>query len=446
MSNIFSRAIAKLSNAEIIDAPKKRRVLARTNSGTSRELIYRPSVTGWTPAAIQNARAQADSGIMLEVADLWETMMRDARVKGVMSTRTHGLLGLPLDFEGGDPEARATLAGNTNGKNGEWSHMCDESELAKLARNGLGIGVGVAQRIPLPRIIGRPQRYRIETWSSRWLSYYHYGTGGGSHWKILTENGLEDIIPGDGKWIMFQPYGARRPWAEGHWQEIDFPWLLKHFSMEDRANFSEVLGSPLWLGLTAHNGTQKQRDKFLSQMRTMGKNGKFVLPQGWDLKLVEASAAGKSGDVFDQQIKFSNEEITIALAGQLVTTEGTSGFSEGNVHESIKQDLIRFDGERLATCLYEQHLEPWALLNYGSRKAAPWPQWQTEKPEDITERADGLQKLGVAIQTLDAALKPHGLKTNAQELAAQYNVPLLRADPLAPALPAPSEKAPTDAN
>jgi phage gp29-like protein len=436
---------AKLPKPEVIAAPKKKKRVALA-TGNSRELIYRPAITGWTPASVEDARAQADSGQMMLVSDLCETMLRDARIKGVLSTRTHGLLGLPIEFDGGDPDARATLAGNTNGKNGEWFHMSDESEAAKLLRMGLMLGVGVAQRIELPRVIGRPHRYRIETWSSRWLSYYHYGTGGGSHWKIQTENGQEDIVPGDGKWILFQPYGARRPWAEGHWQELAFPWLLKHFSMEDRANFSEVLGSPLWLGLTAHNGTQKQRDKFLSQMRAMGKNGKFVLPQGWDLKLVEASSSGKSGDVFDQQIKFSNEEMTIALAGQLVTTEGTSGFSQGNVHEAIKQDLIRFDGERLATCLYEQHLEPWALWNYGSRKAAPWPKWLTEKPEDVSERADGLQKLGVAIQTLDAALKPHGLKTNAEELASQYNVPLLRADPDAPALPAPSEKAPTDAN
>lgn len=426
--------------APVIPEVKKKKRIASSGQ-TSRELIYRPSITGWTPTRVEQAREQADSGVMQEVADLCETMCRDARIKGVLSTRTHGLLGLPIEFDGGAPRARETLAGNSNGKNGEWFHMHDESEVAKLLRWGLLLGVGLAQRIPLPRVMGEPHRYRIETWSPRWLTYYHYGSGaGGSRWRVMTEDGQVDLVPGDGQWILFQPYGARRPWAEGHWQELAFPWLLKHFSMEDRANFSEVLGSPLWLGTTAHGGTQKQRDKFLAQMRGMGKNGKFVLPQGWDLQLREASAAGKSGDVFDQQIKFSNEEMTIALAGQLVTTEGTSGFSQGSVHEAIKQDLIRFDAERLSTCLYEQSLEPWALWNYGSRKSAPWPKWQTEKPEDVTEKADGMQKLGDAIKSLDEAFKPHGLKTNAEALAAKYNVPVLTVPPMQPAVPPPSDK------
>lgn len=413
------------------DAPKKRK-LARMRA-SSREIWYRPTITGWTPKRVENARDQAESGIMQELSDLIETMFRDARISGVLGTRTHGMLGLPLEFVGGSDPARDELSATRGQQDTTFWQMHDESELAKLLRWGLMLGVGVAQRIPLPRIIGQPQKYRLETWASRWLQYRHYEDGG--RWKIQTQDGMEDVIPGDGKWILFMPYGRRRPWGEGLWQQLAFPWLLKHFSMEDRANFGEVLGSPIWVGSTARGGTEKQRNAFLAQLMSLGKNGKIVLPKDWDLQLREASASGKSGDVFDQQIQTSNEEITIALAGQLVTTEGTTGFSAGNVQENIHQNLLRFDALRLANCLRDQSLAQWALENYGTRVAAPWPKWLTEKPEDITEAADGLQKLGDAITALDASLAAHGLQVDVMKLLEKFNVPTLKRDASAPLVP-----------
>lgn len=381
------------------------------------------------------ARAAADGGALLELADLVETIFTDDRVTGVLSTRTHGLLGLPMEFTGGDKQACEALQG-TPDEPGEWWQMHDESELAKLLQWGLTLGVGLAQRIELPRLVGQPHRYRIETWSPRWLQYFHEPSEG-ANWKVLTQDGLEPIAPGDGQWILFMPYGARRPWGEGLWRALVFPWLIKHFSQEDRANYSEVLGSPIRKGTTGPGATEGQRTKFLSQLRNIGKAGSFVLPKDWDLTLVEAT--GKSYEIYDGAIKDSNEAIAIVLAGQIVTTEGTAGFSSGNIHDAIKQDLIRFDAQRLSSCLRAQSLEPWARWNYGAFKAAPWPQWDTQKPADTTEEAAGLGALGDGIAKLEAALKPHGLTVDVDKIVALYDVPVKKApaEPTpAPVLPA----------
>lgn len=397
--------------------------IERSVAITSRELYHRPLMTGWTPARVEEARVMADGGSMLMLSDLIETMLGDDRVKGVLSTRTHGLLGLPVDFLRGNDQARALLGMQEDGAPGEWWSMHDESELAKLLTWGLVSGVGLAQRIPLPRVIGTKQRYRIETWSSRWLQYYHYPVDG-CHWHVNTQDGLKPLVAGDGQWILFTPYGTRRPWSEGIWRALSFPWLLKRFALEDRANYSEILGSPIWLGTTKTGSTQKQRREFLSQLRGMGKNGRFVLPEGWDIQLKEAS--GKSWEIYQNQVEWADQAITVALAGQIVTTEGTPGFSSGNIHDAIKQDLIRFDAERLGTALRKQSLEPWALINYGTADAAPWPQWQTKQPTDQSEEADGLSKLGDAITKLDAALAMHGLRVDAEKLVADFDIPILK--------------------
>ncbi len=308
-----------------------------------------------------------------------------------------------------------------------------EAEVAKLASWGLLFGIGLAQRIPLPRLIGEPHRYKIETWSPRWLQYFHEAVDG-ANWHVLTDDGLEPIAPGDGQWILFTPYGTRRPWGEGLWRSLVFPWLIKHFSQEDRANYSEVLGSPIRKGTTGPGATEGQRTKFLSQLRNIGKSGAFVIPKEWDLELVEAT--GKSYEIYDGAIKDANEAIAIVLAGQVVTTEGASGFSSGNIHDAIKQDLIRFDAQRLSGCLREQSLEPWARWNYGSFKAAPWPQWDTAKLADTTEEAEGLAAFGDAVTKLDAALSAHGLTVDVDKLVAQYDIPVKKKPPQAPMLPA----------
>jgi phage gp29-like protein len=406
--------------AKLTDAPKR---LARTASA-DRELQYRAELTGWTPQRVLMAANTADTGGLQMLADLCETMSADDRIKGVLSTRTHGLLGLPVDFLRGDERARTVLGMQEDGAPGEWWAMHDEAELSKLLWWGLNMGVGLAQRVELPRLMGRPHRYKLVTWSPRWLQYFHAPVDG-VHWKVQTEDGIRSVAPGDGEWIVFTPYGERRPWSEGLWRALYFPWLLKRFSLEDRANYSEVLGSPLWVATTGAGSSEKQRRDFLSKIRNLGKNGKIVLPKDWDLKLQEAT--GKSWEIYENQVAWADAAMTVAIAGQLVTTEGTTGFSDGNIHDAIKADFIRFDAERLATALRTQSLEQWATWNYGNASAAPWPQWQTQRPRDQKDEADGLSKLGDAITKLDAALAPHGFKVDVSKLVDDFDIPITAA-------------------
>jgi phage gp29-like protein len=394
----------------------------------SQELLHRPNLTGWTPDRVNRAIENADSGSLIDLADLVETLFRDDRISGVLSTITHGLLGLPIDFVGGNASARKSLAGEgTIDRDGEWWQMHQEQELTKLMKWGLILGVGLAQRIELPRVVGQPHRYRIETWSPRWLQYFHKPQNG-TRWKVTTEEGQEPIAPGDGEWIIFTPYGARRPWAEGIWAALAFPWLLKRFSLEDRANYSETLGNPIGVGTTTKGSSEKQREKYLRQLRALGKASKIVLPEGWDYKLIEAT--GKSWEIYENQVAWADQAMTIALAGQIVTTEGTSGFSAGNIFDAIKQDLIRFYAETFSSCLRKQSLEPWAMINFGSHKAAPWPQWQTKKPPDNDKKAKGLSDIGDAIAKLTASLAPYGLKPDVEKILTDFGIASVKADPV----------------
>lgn len=387
-----------------------------------KELQYRPTTEGWTPERVKAAGADADSGSLQVLADLVETMQADDRIDGVTSTRTHGLLGLPLQFISGNPEAKVLLEGKDKGAPGEWWKMHGEDELVSLLAWGLHMGVGLAQRVPLPRLAGQIQKYRIETWSPRWLRYDPSARGGKAEWYVTTSRGEIPIVPGNGRWIVFTPYGRKRPWAKGKWRALAFPWLLKRFALEDRANHSETLGTPTQLGKAPKGATEKQRNKFLSQLVSLGKRGKIVLPEGWDLVLREA--VGRTWEIYSDAISWADAAITIILAGQVVTTEGSPGFNSGNVQERIVGDLIRFDAERLSTCLQEQSLTPWVFENWQDPNA-PWPHWKTERPPDLEQRARTLEILGRAIEQANKNLAPDNKRVNAVESYEQLGLILV---------------------
>lgn len=406
---------------------------------SSQELQYRPTLDGWTPDKVKRASASADAGDLQSLADLCEALMADDRIDGVTATRTHGLLGLPLSFVSGNDEARKLLETHDKAP-GEWWHMHSESELVQLMAWGLILGVGLAQRIPLPRLAGQVQRYRLETWSPRCLQYTFDPKRGDSHWSVQTAKGLEKIVPGAGKWVLFTPYGVKRPWAKGKWQALAFPWLLKRFSLEDRANHGQTLGNPITLGKAPKGATERQRNKFLAQLVGMGKQGKLVLPDGWDLVLREA--AGRTWEIYSDSVSWADAAITIVLAGQVVTTEGSPGFNSGNVQERIVGDLIRFDAERLSTCLQEQSLYPWVLENWQDSNP-PWPYWNTERPPDRMVQAQTWESTGRAIEQANAVLSAGGFQVDAVTVYKDLGIPLL-AVPKGESKPQPVQLAPTD--
>ena len=80
------------------------------------------------------------------------------------------------------------------------------------------LGVGFARLILVENDVGRviPS---MRVWHPRWFRYdYERRT-----WRVKTTafgNEEEDVQAGDGKWIVFTPYGESRPWARGAWQGL----------------------------------------------------------------------------------------------------------------------------------------------------------------------------------------------------------------------------------
>lgn len=402
-------------------------VLAQYRADTGRPVpIAQPQRavprTHWTPQDVQSALRSADAGQLIDAADLVEQILTDDRVAGVMATRTLGMLGLPLAFEG-DPSLVSALAG-ASGTDGDWHSMHPEAELASLMAWGITLGVGVAQRVPVRRAMGQRQLHRLRVWHPRWLSFEWNGNAEGplGRWKIHTRDGQRVITPGDGEWILYTPYGADRPWARGLWRTLAFSWILKRFALLDRSRHLEVLGSPIRAGTAPQGATERQRRRWQSQLRTLSRDSAIVMPDGYKLELVEAK--GNSWEMYDSQVSWADRAATIAVAGQIVTTEGSKGFADGATQDTIRRELVRFTGKTLGDTLRAQSLRPWAELNFPGKRA-PSPRWDAESSDERLARARSMISLGEAIGRMDAALAASGVRMDTTALAQRYDLPVV---------------------
>ena len=389
---------------------------------------------------VKGALVDADTGNLARPADLVEAIMGDDRVQGVLSTRTHGLLGLPLSFPGGSRAAQKALEGKKGLEGqtavpGDWYTMFPEAQVSQLAAWGIVLGVGLGERVPNKRDLEEREVPELRIWNPRWLRQDVMT----ERWYLMTSGGEIEITPGDGRWIMYLPYGQTRPWTMGAWRPLSFAWVLKQFALHDRARHSEVQGSAARVGIAPAGATAAGRKQWLRDIRSMGRDNSIVLPFGYDYKIVEAT--GRTYEIYAAQIEWADRAIAITLAGQAVTTEGTSGFSNGNIHAAIKKDLITFTAETLSTTLRAQGVVPWAITNFGDETDAPWPRWDTNPPLDKKAMAEAIATLGDAIAKCDAALASIGKRVDAIELASQFGIPLLDAPKATPANETPAEDA-----
>lgn len=400
-------------------AKSKRQAIVES-SRSIREPSARAFVS-WTPALIRSAEILAQGGTLRLAADLVEELLIDDRINGVLSARTGGLLGLPMEFEAGmgrrkQRAIRALEAGE------DWWQSFPEDQLSQLLAWGLVLGVGLGQMLwrynEAGRVIGT-----LRVWNPRSLRWDWQART----WMLQVDDGSEiEIVPADGSWILYTPYGANRPWSVGLWRGLARWWLLKQYARSDIGRAGEFTAARI--GTAPQGATLVDRRAFAADLQNLGGDTGICMPYGFDVKLLEMNAS--THEIYVAQNKLANDGITILIGGQNLTTEVSGGsLAAAQVHAEIRADKIRSDDETLATTIHDQYLERWADLNFGDPKAAPWPLHETAPPTDTAALASTWSAAGDAL----GKWKSVGANVDLEAAAERFDVPLMEGAPLLPA-------------
>lgn len=379
-----------------------------------------PTVTRarWYLEDVEIAEHLADQGDLRLAAQLMAAARRDGHLAGVMSTRTGGLVRLPRQFRG-DPEVIAMLERGHTTTRSCFDEMLPPSELSLLAADGIGLGVGIAELIPVrgrkyPVLVRLDPQFLRFLWSE-------------NQWFYSSVFGLIPITPGDGRWVLYSPGGRVSPWQHGNWRSIGPAYIRKHHAALYKDHWEMKLAHPARVAHAPIGATEESRANVFQQLMAWGLNTVFTLPVGYEADLLESN--GRGWESFVKTIEQANEEFKIIIAGQSVTTDGGAGFSNADIHKSIRADLIKETADTLAHCINTQCLPAFVSCVWGDEavlRRSIAVEWDVTPPKDRNSEAQALTAFSTALVQLTEALRPYGLTPNVQQLIDRYHVPTIR--------------------
>ncbi len=241
------------------------------------------SVTRWYLRDIESAELAADTGDISHAARLMRSARRDGVYSGVLSTRTGGLVRLPKRFRG-DDEIIKTLKRDEDETRGVFDEMFPATELALLASDGLELGVGVAELVP---VVGRdfPIMVRLDP---EWL-WYRWNE---NRWYYRSIAGMLPITPGDGRWILHMPGGRVSPWQHGTWRAVARAYIRKDHANFRKDNWESKLANAARVAVAPQGASEIQKESWFQSVMAWGVNTVFGMTPGYDVKLLESNGRG----------------------------------------------------------------------------------------------------------------------------------------------------------
>lgn len=367
----------------------------------------------WHLEDLEEAERLADTGDLSKVGQLWNACRSDGVFVGVLSTRTDGIVGLQKRFRGrGDFVDELKRGGNS--VRSVFDEMFPSSELAAIVADGIGVGVGVGELVPVqgrdyPVLVRHNPEFLVYRWAE-------------NRWYLRTIAGLIAITPGDGRWILHIPGGRITPWRNGVWKAVGAAWIRKQHAILYKQAWEAVLAHPARAAVSPTGASEEQDEAWFQRVLAWGVNTVFGMKPGYDVKIIESN--GRGWEAFDKTKEGSEREYILALTGQEVTTTGGSGFSNADVHKSIRADLIKGTAEALAYTLNTQGIPVWIVNRYGEEwiDDSPCVEWIVDPPRDLKAEAEALNMFAMALKGLTEALAPFGKRPNASDLCVRFGV------------------------
>lgn len=375
----------------------------------------------WYLDDLETAQYEADAGELALAARLYRAMRRDGVLAGLLGTRTCGLVRLPKRFYG-EPSLCAELR-TRNGSRSVFDDMCPPSELALQASDGIVLGVGIGELVPVP---GRdfPILIRLDP---EFLTY----NWSLNRWRYASVAGLLDVTPGDGRWVLHCPGGRIAPWQSALWPALGRSFINKEQALLNRSNYVFKLANPARVAHAPIGANEELRKNFFERVMAWATDTVFSLPVGWDVTLLESKGEGIK--VFQEVVDTSNHEMAVAIGGSTIPMDGGAGFQNNDIHKAIRSDLIQDTGDALAYTVNTQILPPWVAQRHGIEaiRNGPNVEWVTATPKDLNSQAASLVAASNAIKGLDEALLNHvgptgrPIRIDPTEICIRFDIPIL---------------------
>jgi phage gp29-like protein len=290
----------------------------------------------WTPSTVKSAETLADAGNFVMCADLAEWISsKDLRVASALTTRIKAPM--VLDWHDDAKEIGKI-----------WNNICPFEEEVSIKRDMLMQGFCLVETVPT-RIMGvtYPRLYRQ---NARFLRYDKMN----DKWFFRTAKGEIELNIGGGRWSILSTESRERPWVYGLYRSLSRWVLLTQYALDDCGNYSNRHGTGIFVLNSAEGDRRKAT---VESLRSMGRNGVIGLVGEDKLALLEAQA--KTYEVFFEQMKIAQQEISIGIVGANLGMQASAGTGQvASVHMEATTMRWAIDNKAFGSCVHSQILAP----------------------------------------------------------------------------------------
>ena len=368
----------------------------------------------WFLEEVDQASQIADMGDLAPAAKLTRAARRDPIISGLLATKSGGITRLPKVWYG-DETVVEDLTTKAHGIP-RFDLLCPPAEVKTLADDADFFKIAFFELIP---VVGRPYPVLRRIDPERFVYLWQFDS-----WFLRSSAGIIPWTPGNGRCGIHYAGPQMSPWQFGNWHSVGRSWVRKDTNQHLKQNWAFHLANAARVAVSPRAATKTDRAQWLSQVAAWGINSVFNTPEGWDVKLLESNGRGWEG--FDTSIKEANEDFMIALAGQLVSVTGGTGFSSEDLYASIRYDLIQETATPLAHTISTQVLPEYTRLVHPEvfdSGDIPGFTYDVRRPDDLSKEASIYTALGAGIESLQEAAATAGLEIDVRSLFQKYGIP-----------------------
>ncbi|HAF00394.1 MAG TPA: hypothetical protein DCG63_03780 [Methylophilaceae bacterium] len=209
--------------------------------------------------------------------------------------------------------------------------------------------------------------------------------------RLLTQAHMMqgEIMP-DRKFIVHSCGGKDgNPYGLGLGSRLFWPVFFKRQDITFWLTFADKFGSPTLLGKYPAGTLEPEQTEFINTLRAMAQDAAIGIPDNMVVELLEASRTG-GADVFEKLSRYMDEQISVAVLGETMTTSAKSsglGGNQSSVHNEVRLELVKADADLLSGTL-NKTLVKW-LTEFNVPGATPPRVYrEVEEEEDLAQRSE----------------------------------------------------------
>ena len=359
--------------------------------GLHREVAQHPS-RGLTPAWLNSILERAETGDLLAQHELFRDMEeRDGHVFSELSKRKRAVIKLPWDIVPPRNPSKEEEEASAYVK----ELLLDMTDLEDLMFDALdAIAHGFSPiEYEWERVGGDWTVVRFNHRPQTWMRFDR-----DTRTELrLRDNTLDGAPLRPFGWMMhvhkaMSGYTMR----SGLGRVLVWPYLFKHFSVGDLAEFLDIYGLPLRIGKYPSNASPEEKATLWRAVAGIGHNAAGVIPSAMAIEFEEAAKGSEKP--FEVMIKWCEQTQSKAILGSTLTsTTDATGLGSGvaEIHNEVRLDIRDSDCKQLAGTLTRDLIYPLLAINKGwaDFRRCPRLVFDVTEGEDIKVYADALPKL-----------------------------------------------------